>query len=64
MILHCPECDTPNLNQSSYCEKCLTEFPSYLWEKHLFCPECHYENPAKYEFCDRCHEPLRPGQSE
>ncbi len=64
MVLYCPKCDSANINQSSYCEKCLAEFPSYLWEKHLFCPECHHENPAKEEFCERCHEVLRPGQYE
>ena len=64
MTLNCPKCGTPNVNQSSYCEKCLTEFSSYLWDKMIQCPECHVENNVKEEFCYRCHELLRPGQYE
>lgn len=64
MTLYCPKCGAPNANQSSFCETCLSEFPSYLWDKMMKCPECHYENPTREEFCERCHELLRPGQYE
>lgn len=67
-MLLCPKCGRPNTTKSSYCETCLTEFPSEMWDhalsQKLLCPECHAENPKTNRFCDVCHEQLAPGQSE
>jgi predicted amidophosphoribosyltransferase len=61
----CPRCGRENTTQSSFCEGCLQEFPSELWDaRRLICPECRHDNPHANDHCERCHEPLKPGQSE
>ena len=63
--LTCPRCGRENTTQSSFCEGCLQEFPSELWDaRRLICPECRHDNPHANDHCERCHEPLKPGQSE
>ncbi len=65
MPVVCPRCGRENVTRSSFCEGCLYEFPSEVWEsRRLICPECRYENSYSNEHCERCHEPLKPGQSE
>jgi hypothetical protein len=65
MPVVCPRCGRENVTRSSFCEGCLYEFPSDVWEsRRLVCPECRYENSYSNEHCERCHEPLKPGQSE
>jgi hypothetical protein len=61
----CPRCGRVNDTRSSFCEGCLHEFPSSIWDtRTLICPECRYENSYSSDHCERCHEPLKPGQAE
>ena len=65
MVLTCPRCGQENATRSSFCERCLYEFPSDGWDdRRLICPECRYDNPYANDHCERCHEPLKPGQAE
>lgn len=65
MVLTCPRCGCENETRSSFCERCLHEFPSDVWDdRRLICPECRYDNPYANDHCERCHEPLKPGQAE
>lgn len=65
MKITCTRCGRENETRSSFCEHCLQEFPSEIWEgKQLVCPECRYLNSYAQDHCERCHEPLKPGQSE
>ena len=59
----CPNCGFETITQSSYCEKCMTEFPATDQVKVVVCPECFLENDYRDEYCIRCNELLKPGQA-
>ncbi len=61
--MRCLKCGQNNDPDSSWCVKCLTEFPSSM-PRYLACPECRHHNDPNFSYCEVCHEPLRPGQSE
>ena len=60
----CPKCDTPNITQSAWCEKCLHPFRRHGQDQVISCPNCNHENSYEEKYCEECYEPLKPGQVE